>query len=542
MSEPTKSLEIELKLILPGSQAENLIIECLKQNGYVVEKIGALKNIDIYMDTSDWMLLKNKLSLRYRLSNEKAIYTMKSVETIEDGIAKRMETEVALEKPSNTPTEIPVKSLQTLVNELIFPRKLLEQILIRTLRRRYLAGSPEGAKFELSFDNSTFSSDALFRPRRAERLFQFEAEVLEGPPGAVEALASLLSGSFGYIPATTSKLEYAMSRLKVEPIIKKVPEDLKVKLDDRLDAALKKILEVEFQWLREQFPGTIADRDPEFVHQARVTTRRMRSALILFHNALPEKTVLYFEERLKWIGGLFGKVRDLDVFIINLTVYKEKIEDFPKEKRKELESLIVKQRRAPLKALNDALNSRKYKIFERRLVEFLEEPCADCPEMPMGMKPIREVAPPTITGKFDNVIEQSKKTLGNPKLTEFHCLRIQMKRLRYVMEFMATPYGGALNNIILQTTEIQDCLGQLQDTVFNQKLIKQILSDWEGKLVDSDLIFILGEIYQYQGDIAIECKKTFSEKWRNFSSEHSRILLTRVFAKTHSETIGEPHK
>jgi CHAD domain-containing protein len=320
-----------------------------------------------------------------------------------------------------------------------------------------------------------------------------------------------------------------MAQLKVQPLVKKVPEDLKVNLDDRLDAALKKILAVEFHWLQEQLPGAISDRDPEFVHQARVSTRRMRSALILFHSALPESTVVYFEERLKWLGSLFGEVRDLDVFIIGLTGYKDMIVSFSKEKRKTLESLVVKQRRVPLKVLNEALKSRRFKNFERRMTQFLAEPCLDCPELPLGAKPIREVAPPAITQKFDSVIEQSKKTLANPKLNEFHALRIQMKRLRYTFEFLAPPYGGALSDIIHRTVEIQDCLGELQDTVFNQKLIKQILSDWQGKLVDADLIFVLGEIYQFQGEIARERQKNFKQIWECFCAEQSTETLKKIF-------------
>ena len=92
-----------------------------------------------------------------------------------------------------------------------------------------------------------------------------------------------------------------------------------------------------------------------------------------------------------------------------------------------------------------------------------------------------EVAPQVITQKFESVIEQSKKTLSNPKLDEFHALRIQMKRLRYTFEFLAPPYGGALDEVIHRTVEIQDCLGELQDTIFNQKLMTHILEDWEGK-------------------------------------------------------------
>ena len=127
------------------------------------------------------------------------------------------------------------------------------------------------------------------------------------------------------------------------------------------------------------------------------------------------------------------------------------------------------------------------------------------------------------------MIEQSKKTLANPKLNEFHALRIQMKRLRYTFEFLAPPYGGAFDDIIHRTVEIQDCLGELQDTVFNQKLITHILEDWKGKLVDEDLIFILGEIYQYQGEIARERQKNFKQLWDCFCSEQTNALLENIF-------------
>jgi CHAD domain-containing protein len=529
MSDVSKSIEIELKFIIPGTQAETAVVDCLRQNKYDVNKMSPLKNVDIYMDTTDWALLKNKLSLRYRLSNNDAMYTLKSVNTIEDGIAKRMEIELALKKPAHPPTDIPIKTLKKQVNEVIYPRKLMEQILIRTNRRRYLVKSPEGAKFELDFDTSSFSADALFKPKRASQLHQLEAEIIEGSETALASMAQIISDTFSYPKATKTKLEIAMAQLKVEPLVKKVPENLKVNLDDRLDTALKKILAVEFRWLQEQLPGAISDRDPEFVHQARVATRRMRSAMILFHNAIPENTATYLEERLKWLGGLFGEVRDLDVFIINLTAYKGTIESFSKDKRKTLESLVIKQRRIPLKALSEALKSRRFKNFESRMMKFLSEPCVDCPELPLAMKPIREMAPQVITQKFDSVIEQSKKTLANPKLVEFHALRIQMKRLRYTFEFLAPPYGGAFDDVIHRTVEIQDCLGELQDTVFNQKLITRILEDWKGKLVDTELIFVMGEIYQYQGEIARERQKNFKQIWDCFCSEQTNTLLEQVF-------------
>ncbi len=528
MIDVPETIETELKLILPGNKAEDEVIEFLRQNNYAIENAEPADNTDIYMDTLDWALLENKLSLRYRLSNSKAMYTLKSIGTIEDGIAKRMENEITLEEPPDDPTDIPVKNLRKQIKDIIYPRKLMEQILIRTNRRRYIALSPEGTKLELDFDTSGFSANALFKPKRAPRLHEFEAEVLEGPEAALVSLASLLSARFSFTPAKSSKMESAMARLKVKPLTKIVPEKLKVKIDDRLDVALKKILSVEFTWFQEQFHGVISDRDPEFVHQARVATRRMRSALALFHDALPVKTVTYMEERLKWLGKLFGEIRNLDVFIINLEGYKDKIGKYPKAKRKALENLVVKQRRAPLKSLNEALKSRRYKLFERYMKHLLEKP-SDGADLPAANKLIRDVAPQVITQKLENIIEQSRKTLANSDLKEYHSLRIQMKRLRYALEFMATPYGDAFKDIVKQTTEIQDCLGELQDTVFNQKFIKGILKNWRGKLADPELIFILGEIYQLQGEISRDRRKSFDTIWGCFAPEETVQSLKQIF-------------
>ena len=174
MNEPPKTTEVELKLLLPGKVAETPIINLLRQNKYTVQKIDPLSNIDTYMDTSDWALMKNKLSLRYRLSNNAAMYTLKSLGPIENGIANRMESEILLKNPVHNPAEISVKPLNKQIQSLIYPRKLLEQIVISTIRRRYLIDSPEGSKFELDFDKSKFSAGALEKPRRAYQYHQLE--------------------------------------------------------------------------------------------------------------------------------------------------------------------------------------------------------------------------------------------------------------------------------------------------------------------------------------------------------------------------------
>jgi triphosphatase len=538
MNDEGKSVETELKLGLPGPEAESAVVAFLQEEGYGVETLDPVRNLDTYLDTFDCSLMKNHLALRYRVSNGSAMYTLKGIGSIENGIARRMEREIPLDKPVDVPALIRVKEVRKVVGGMIFPRKLLEQIQVHTDRRRYRVLSPEGAEIELAFDTSSFSLRGLHKPRRAPKLIEMEAEIRKGPEAALGSLAALLSGKFHYPPLSVSKLEAAIQRFKIASPSKKPAEKLRVRLDDRLDLALCKILTDQFRRFREQLPGLQRDIDTEFVHQARVA-RRMRSALRLFRGAAPESPAAYLDGELKWLGGALGEVRDLDVFLLNLSRFREQVEHFPGGKKKAFENWIERHRRAPLKALVEALESPRYRLFERRILQFLGRPLPSRPRAPLAIKPLREVSPVLITKKFDAVIEQGRAVLAKPKLKQFHRLRIQMKRLRYACEFMGPAYDGALDPFIERTVEIQDCLGELQDTVFTRDFIDSLRADWKGKLVDPDLLFILGEVYQLQAEIARERRSQFGEIWERFSSEETMTALREILTTHPAEELEQ---
>jgi triphosphatase len=525
-----KHVEIELKLILPGPEAEDAITAAVREKGYTLKELKGVRNIDIYLDTFDWALMKKKLSLRYRVADGEAMYTLKSMGAIEEGIARRMETEIVLDAPVESPGEIPLRQIRDLIEGIIHPRKLLEHIQVRTDRRRYRVATPEGAKIELAFDASTFSLRGLHKPGRARTMYELEAELLSGPEAALSALSSLLVGTFHYSPSLTSKLESAVERLNVVIPSKKPPERYTVRLDDRLDLAVRKILAHQFIRFREQLPGVRREIDTEFVHQARVATRRMRSALRLFRDAVPQGAGTCLAGELQWIGGMFGAVRDLDVFLLNLARFKTQIALFPTKKKAVFESWVERHRQTPFAGLGEALDSIRYEQFERRLCRFLEAAIPVHPRAPLAVKQVRQVAPVIIKEKFAAVMDQGQKILQNPIPKEFHRLRIQMKRLRYACEFMAPAYDGALDPFIERTVEIQDCLGEIQDTVFTKGFIDTLFADWKGKLVAPELVFILGEIYQLQEEIARERREKFGKIWERFATEEAARELHDVLS------------
>ena len=519
---------MELKLVLLGPGDEAAVLARLKEKKYSVEEIEPVIYADAYLDTFDWQLLKNKTWLRYRVSNGTATYTLRKTTADDEEDAKKLDMEVHLDGALEKPTEISSKRIRKPIDEMIFPRKLLEQVQVRTHCRRYHVVSPEGTDIEVGFATSSFSLRGLHKPRPARKLYELEAEILDGPEAGFAGFSSLVSATFLFPASNASRLDVAIERFKIDIPSKKIPGKLKVRLDDRLDLAIRKILTFQLQRLREQIPGIKRDVDTEFVHQARVSARRMRSCVRYFRDALPESVAAYLTGELKWLGCCLGVVRDLDVFLLNLLRFRARIARLPGKKRHALEEWIERHRREPLKALCDALESPRYRAFERRFLQFLEKPFPSRPRQPLAAKMVRDVAPELIEGKFDAVIRQGQAVLEKPKLKEFHRLRIQMKRLRYSCEFMAAAYNGALDPFIDRTVEIQDCLGELQDTVFTRNFVDSLCSGWEGKLVDPDLLFILGEIYQLQAVIARERQDSFCKIWERFSSEETTTLLKDI--------------
>jgi len=152
------------------------------------------------------------------------------------------------------------------------------------------------------------------------------------------------------------------------------------------------------------------------------------------------------------------------------------------------------------------------------------------PRAPLAIKLVRQVAPVIIKEKFDAAIKQGHRILENQKPKQFHRLRIQMKRLRYACEFMAPAYDGALDPFIERTVEIQDCLGEIQDTVFTRGFIDYLFDDWRDKLIEPELVFILGEIYQLQGEIARERQGKFGKIWEQFATEETAGQLNDILA------------
>jgi CHAD domain-containing protein len=207
------------------------------------------------------------------------------------------------------------------------------------------------------------------------------------------------------------------------------------------------------------------------VHDMRVASRRLRSALRDFTLYLRERKLLRLNKALKKIADMLGAVRDQDVAIMALGTLASKapsevsagIEQFANERRlkrdiarSELARAITDEALAKLEkefnsALEDGLkNSRKRKTggSNRKPVERLS--CRDAG---------REV----ITVRFRELQDLSASLYRPHKVKSLHDMRIAAKRLRYAIELFAPCWTKPLASSAKEIAKMQTSLGELHD-------------------------------------------------------------------------------
>ncbi|MFQ3662841.1 MAG: CHAD domain-containing protein [Chloroflexaceae bacterium] len=200
-----------------------------------------------------------------------------------------------------------------------------------------------------------------------------------------------------------------------------------------------------------------ADAPIESVHDLRVATRRLRATLRLLTPVFTPGGLRASSKGLGRLAGVAGPVRDRDVLLADL---EERAPALPAEVQPAVAALIERlreERSTAFTALIAFLESDAYAAFLRDFATLMNEHDGwdDHPR-------VRDLGGSTIWRHYE--ILRAHDRSGLPADTEeLHAMRIDGKRLRYVLEFFAETLGSHADEVIKPLMAFQDHLGVLND-------------------------------------------------------------------------------
>ena len=148
------------------------------------------------------------------------------------------------------------------------------------------------------------------------------------------------------------------------------PEIKAIAPDETLEVCARQIIVNYFHEMMSYKEGAKAGTDIEFVHDMRVTSRRLRTAMDNFADCFPKKPFKKYYKQIKAITQIMGAVRDLDVLIVR---FEDELMDLIEVEQADLRGLIAhlqrerKEAREPMLRLFEELEATG---FETEFLEF----------------------------------------------------------------------------------------------------------------------------------------------------------------------------
>ncbi len=140
--------------------------------------------------------------------------------------------------------------------------------------------------------------------------------------------------------------------------------------DETLETWAREIIVDYFQQMMSYKDGAKEGRDMEFVHDMRVTSRRLRAAMDNFADCFPQKSFRKHYKRVKAITRTMGAVRDLDVLIERFQKSLGTFSEMEQANIRGLISHLQREREAARKPMLTLFTKLEETSFEEKFLNF----------------------------------------------------------------------------------------------------------------------------------------------------------------------------
>ncbi|MGQ0676140.1 MAG: CYTH and CHAD domain-containing protein [Rhodospirillales bacterium] len=466
------STETELKLrIKPDLVGRLRRHPLLRELRLSAARTRKLRNV--YFDTDDMALRKNRIALRVRHDGIRRVQTLKTPDQGPSGAAQRYrEYESAIDGDRPKLELIADGELRDALPA--GTQDQLKEAFTSEITRSTVPLCLAETKIELAVDRGEIAA-----ADKREAVCEAELELKSGRPSRIYELALKLHEEVPFTVEYRSKAARGYDLLLGEK--PKPRKSAEIELDAAMTAwqGFAAIARSCLAQLRANEDCVRQGEDPEGVHQLRVGLRRLRAAFALFVGVLPEEQRRHFVDELRWAQQRLGPARDWDVFIADtVNPLRGRL---PEDANLRALAVAASAARAiAYKQASATLDDRRYTRMQLQLDLWLESGGGDgAADNETGdprpwMAPIGGVAR-TVLDKRHRKIRKLAKRFDDLNDEERHELRIDGKKGRYAAEFFRSLFQRkAALRYAKRLSEMQDCLGSMNDAVVGHRLIDEL--------------------------------------------------------------------
>jgi CHAD domain-containing protein len=214
--------------------------------------------------------------------------------------------------------------------------------------------------------------------------------------------------------------------------------------------------------------GIVADFDTEFLHDYRIALRKIRSVLSLFKGVYDPEQTAELKARFSGLMAPTGRLRDLDVYLLDQQRFFDLVPDTMNGGLEAMFALLADRRAEAQATLAEHLRSKAYAKEIKALAKLFAKRKKLMPG-PNASRASYDLACELIWKRYRKIGRVAAGLTITTPDAEVHELRIECKKLRYLMEFFAPvfPQDG-FRSILKPLKKLQDSLGLFNDFAVQQ--------------------------------------------------------------------------
>jgi triphosphatase len=465
--------EIELKLEIPVEGLRKLDLSQLLRRNQLPREGAEL--VSVYFDTPSLKLRKKGISLRVRHVGGQHLQTIKCNEPGNGATLSRNEWETEIDGNSLDLEAARGTALQPLLTGRV--RRALQPIFETRVRRTVYPIRYDDSDIHLSIDEGRIEAG-----HQSSSLHEVELELKHGQSPALFRLAHQLAKRVPVTLGVKSKADRGYELLTGEASQPVKAFSVTLAPKQSVQTAFQSIARACLHQLCAN-AGPLRAGDAEGLHQARVSIRRLRTAISLFSAMLRGKQTDVIKRELKWLTGEFGPAREMDVFIERARKLVAEA-DHKTHGVNKIADDIIKRRNAEFARAQSAIDAARFRVLVLDVATWVETGdwihADSARKNPAGKRTIVAIASEQLNRRWKKLVQRGKH-FGALNPLQRHEVRITAKKIRYASEFFADVFPGKRaarrrKRFIAGLKELQVCLGDLNDIVVNKRLSASFLS------------------------------------------------------------------